>query len=164
VWKSKLPQVIEPKTTVPERTWERAGWEAAQSSRLPAPTVAIFISEMQLDARTGAAYGIGSDLGRIAASGVLVTDLHPGNFLLNAEQFIISDPGKLLRVEVKAAALLGWLADMRATWGDAFIGIGAGFVQGIRAATATSHPELGREQEPTAKSNAWAFLDRPKTA
>ncbi|HEY7405365.1 MAG TPA: hypothetical protein VIB39_17700, partial [Candidatus Angelobacter sp.] len=43
---------------------------------------------------------------------------------------------------LKAGSFLPWLADMRATWKELFMPFVAGFVQGLRAATATKRPEL----------------------
>lgn len=127
------------------RPWQRPGWEVAQSTKLLDSTVTLVNSEIQLDSKMAAVYGMAIDFGRMAANGILIMDLHPGQFLFSGHRFILSDWGEHIQVELKAPAFLAWLADMRAAWAPSFAGFLAGFIQGLRAATATSHPELARE-------------------
>jgi hypothetical protein len=124
------------------KPWQRSAVESAIGSALLPPDVPWYQSELNVPANLLPGYRIGLDLGRVAGHGTLCYDLHPDNMSFNGERMIIFDPGEIKEVRVAADAFLPWLSDMRAVWGQAFEGLLAGFLMGIRCSTATSHPLL----------------------
>lgn len=125
-----------------EKPWQRSAVESAIGSVLLPDDVMWCQSELDVPSPLLPYYRLGKDLGRAAAGGTLFYDLHPGNAAFNGEIAVIFDWGEVKQVNVSAHAFLPWLADARATWGRDFEGLLAGFLMGVRGASATSNPLL----------------------
>jgi hypothetical protein len=127
-----------------EKPWRAPAEFSAVGTTLFRSDQQLILSELDVPSVGGVAYSFGTDLGRMAAAGLLPQDIHPGNIAVTGSgAHVLFDWGATTTLtSITAAGYLWWLGDLRATWGKHFPYLLAGITHGLRALSATSNATL----------------------